>query len=178
MKKDLSVISQTHIILREVLKEEESKLLEFKSSMLYDKNKKCINNHLSLDVIKSIASFLNSEGGTLYVGISPDRDIIGLENDFSLLTKDKNFDGWQQYLSNLIRNHLGNLTFKSIITSPVQDDNKTIAKITIQKHFLPVYLKSTDENRQQKEEFYIRGLNAKQLLSQSEATQYILNHWD
>ena len=45
-------------------------------------------------------------------------------------------------------------------------------KITINKHFRPIFVKYVDENGQQKEEFYICGLDGKQLLSQSEAYQY------
>jgi predicted HTH transcriptional regulator len=164
--------------LQELLKQQEGKYLEFKSSMLYDKKTKCINNRLALAIIKSIASFSNSEGGILLVGVDPHRNVVGLENDFGVLTKDKNIDGWLQYLSNLINNNLEKLVFKSLDTQPLQENNKTVAKITIGKHFHPIFVKYLDESGQQKEQFYIRGINGKQLLSPSEVPQYVQSHWD
>jgi predicted HTH transcriptional regulator len=44
-------------------------------------------------VLKSIAGFMNTHGGTLLVGVADDGAIVGIEEDFAFLGK-KNVDGW------------------------------------------------------------------------------------
>jgi hypothetical protein len=166
-------------ILSNVLGRQESNNLEFKSSMLYDKGKNQMNNFLALDLVKAIVSFLNTNGGDVFVGIDPDSKIVGIENDFQYLGKNKNFDGWAQYLSNLISKHLNQITFSSITVGEIQDNStgKTVVRITMKRHFKPTFMKYVDDQGRQKEEFYIRGLNGKRLLSPEETYQYIFNHW-
>jgi hypothetical protein len=166
--------------LQDYLKQDECRLLEFKSSMLWDKgkNQKSANNYLALVIIKSIASFLNSEGGILLVGIDPKKAIIGIENDFKCLGKDKNFDGWQQYLSTVITNHLKQSVFDSFSVHPIHQNGKTIAKIIIKKHYEPVYVRYKDDKGQERVEFYIRGLNTRRSLDPEAIPQYIDKHWN
>jgi hypothetical protein len=115
----------------------------------------------------------------VFVGIDPDRIIVGIENDFQYLGKNRNFDGWAHYLSNLISNDLNQITFSSIMLEDIPDNStgKTVAKITMKRHFKPTFMKYVDDQRRQKEEFYIRGLNGKRLLCPEETYQYIFNHW-
>ena len=59
--------------------------LEFKSSFRWDLKQSCTNRQLENIVLKSLARFLNSHhGGTLFDGW-----IVGLENDFKTLKKNK-----------------------------------------------------------------------------------------
>lgn len=166
--------------LQEYLQENESHFLEFKSSMLWDKGKqRCSNNKfLVLQIIKGIDSFLNSDGGILLAGIDPDKGIIGIENDFKCLKKDKNFDGWTRYLSNLIENCLGRLIINSVSVKTIPHNGITVAKIITEKHPKHVFVKYTDDKGQQRCEFYIRGLNSKTLLNSEEIHQYIEKHWN
>jgi hypothetical protein len=167
------------MILTNVLGMLESNSLEFKSSMLHDKGKNQKSKFLALDLVKAIVSFLNSNGGDVFVGIDPDGKIVGIENDFQYLGDNKNFDGWTQHLSNLINNHLNQTTFSSMTAVEIPDNNtgKTVARITMQKHFEPTFMNYDDVGKQRKQEFYIRGLNGKRLLSPEEASRYIPDHW-
>ncbi len=130
-----------------------------------------------LPLIKSIVSFLNSEGGDIFVGIAPDKKVVGIENDFKYLGKNKNFDGWSQWLSNFISKHLNESVFRSITLNQTQYDLKAVARITMTRHFKHTFVKYIDDKGQQREEFYIRGLNGKRLLSAEETYEYIFNHW-
>ena len=46
-----------------------------------------INRSLEEIVLKTIAGFLNGDGGTLLIGVTDDKQIIGLENDYKTLKK-------------------------------------------------------------------------------------------
>ena len=97
--------------LAEAFRQNESKpegqKLEFKSSFLFDlktyertgeTKPHAINPH---SVAKTIAAFANSYGGILYVGVSDDRQTLGLERDYEIIKKYKgmkttlNFDTGQ-----------------------------------------------------------------------------------
>ena len=166
-------------LLVDVLGQDESKTLEFKSSMIYDKgkNQRSKNDFLALALIKAIVSFLNTDDGEVYVGIDPDRKVLGIENDFQYIGKNKNFDGWTGYLTNLISKHLNDSAFTSITIERIQDNNKTVARIAMVRHFRPTFINYIDDNGEHKQVFYIRGLNGKRLLSPEETYQYIFSHW-
>ena len=56
--------------------------------------------------MKSIAGFLNANGGLLIIGVNDDGEILGLHNDYWSL-KRRNKEGFQQRLVTLISNRLG-----------------------------------------------------------------------
>jgi predicted HTH transcriptional regulator len=67
----------------------------------------CIN----LKTFKTIVAFLNSDGGTLLIGVEDDGRIYGLENDFSLLGQKRSpIDLFEQELTSLICDALANLS--------------------------------------------------------------------
>jgi len=169
-----------HISLDYFLEQEESYFLEFKSSMLWNKaESKCAkDNYLRLQIMKAINSFLNSEGGTVIVGVDPDKGINGLQNDFSCLNKNRrNWDGWQQQLVNLIDTHLGLLVFDRIKIFPYEKNGLIVAIITVKKAARGVYMRYNVENGIEKVEFFIRAGNTKRRLDPEEANEYCRNHW-
>jgi hypothetical protein len=52
-------------------------------------------------VVKTVAAFLNSSGGTLGIGITDDGDICGLQHDLDY--KHQDLDGYQNWLTTLAR---------------------------------------------------------------------------
>ena len=70
--------------LAELVQKEEGPTLEFKSTLRYDLRINRVNMELEKAVAKTIAGFLNSEGGTLLVGVEDNNALIGIEADFHL----------------------------------------------------------------------------------------------
>ena len=68
---------------------------------------KTIREEVPFAIIKTIAAFLNSEGGILLVGVQDDGKICGIESDFNGFKDKKNWDGWSQHLVNLIKEKIG-----------------------------------------------------------------------
>lgn len=95
------------------LRQGENSAREFKSSLLYDYNRATavpstplqqLRSEIVLfSALKTIAAFLNSEGGVLFIGVSDDSLPIGLREDCSLMGC-PNFDAdkWQLELRNQI----------------------------------------------------------------------------
>lgn len=83
----------------------ESATLEFKSTLQWDVVQERVNKKLRLSVLKTIAAFLNSAGGTLVIGVEDDGHVYGLEND--LKSTGKSLDRFEQMLTSLISDRIG-----------------------------------------------------------------------
>jgi hypothetical protein len=153
--------------LNDLLHEEESDELEFKSSLRFDHKLEKMNKDLEYSVIKTIAAFSNTHGGTLLIGVSDDKKVIGLECDFKTL-KRKDVDGFTQHLANLIRNRLGDVIFDHISITIVPYQQKMICRIDVEQQEEPAFI--THGNQ---EEFYIRTVNMSISLPVMQAYSYI-----
>jgi hypothetical protein len=170
-------------IVSEIIAEGETTYVEFKPAIWYDygrarndPNYKLKREaHVSDNIVRTVAGFLNSEGGTLFVGVSDDGDSYGLEGDLSL-TGRKDWDGLENELNQLISQSVSNevCAAKVKISFPLFQ-NKKIAKIDIMKAVAPVFMKT--ESHQNK--FYVRIGNATNTMSVESAVNYISQHeWD
>jgi len=147
--------------------EEENQCLEFKSSFLWDKKKKEANKHIQHAVMKTIAGFMNTQGGTLLIGVNDNQEIMGLDEDIKNLKK-KDKDGFENFFNLVFTNMIG-LEFRNNIDfSFAELEGKEICIVNVKPSKKPVYIKN-----KKNEEFYIRAGNATHPLRISEATRYI-----
>jgi Putative DNA-binding domain len=133
---------------------------------------KVLEEKLQQEIVKTIAAFLNSEGGILLVGVEDDGTVSGIEKDFkSIHSNRKNLDGWLQYLVDMITNQIGPEFTQYIKVRPISYQNNTVAKIIVTKSGGPAYVEKKDV------EFYIRSLNTTRALNTKQANYYIVDHW-
>jgi len=55
--------------------------VEFKSTLRWDLRLETNSRDVTDSVVKTVAAFLNTSGGTLLIGVSDDRTVVGLEHD-------------------------------------------------------------------------------------------------
>lgn len=133
---------------------------------------KVLEEKLQQEIVKTIAAFLNSEGGILLVGVEDDGTVSGIEKDFkSIHGSRKNLDGWLQHLVDMITNQIGPEFTQYIKVRPISYQNNTVAKIIVTKSGRPAYVEKKDV------EFYIRSLNTTHALNTKQANYYIVDHW-
>lgn len=136
---------------------DEGENLEFKASMLLDlkhfddTGEKKIHDKGPHSIAKTIAGFANQHGGTLYVGIKDDtREILGLENDFQLLTYKKNSDGFLMKLKSAMESLLGKSDFYQCITERrilhLKND-KEICIIKVNPSKIPIVVTHNGKNQ-------------------------------
>lgn len=89
------------ISLEEALKKGECEKIEFKETLEIDVNTNAASQIVLKSALKTIAAFLNSSGGTLFIGVTDKQEIRGLERDFRIC-KNKNVDGFEQKLRDLL----------------------------------------------------------------------------
>jgi len=158
--------------VKELILNGESETFEMKSTLRYDVKEGMVNKKLEYVVAKTVSAFLNTEGGTLIIGVDDDDNILGLERDLKTLTKQNN-DGFELHLRQVIKKYLGDYFEKYIkVTFPKVDD-KEICKIQISRSGKPVFI--TFEGT---ESFFVRNGNASIPKNRQEQSEYEKIHWN
>ena len=133
-----------------------------------------VDKKIENSVLKTLAAFLNSSGGTLLIGVDDSKNILGLDIDFNSFPKGDKMDEFQKHFDNLIARSLGNRFQRYLKVEFPEIENKTICSVTIkEKSEEPVYI----VNETGQETFYIRRLASTIDLKTSEIVKYIKEHW-
>ncbi len=100
--------------LERFLASDETATLEFKASLRTpvgpprleeQRSPKELRRVLEREVIETLAAFLNTDGGTLLIGVKDDRTVIGIEVDYPNVSGSR--DGWRLTFDNLVSRDLG-----------------------------------------------------------------------
>ncbi|EKA7406929.1 N-6 DNA methylase [Vibrio parahaemolyticus] len=166
----------TEAFVKHLLKLNETKHIEFKQFFFLkhdqvfqeNANVKADENEQS-KVIKNIASFLNSEGGTLLLGVEDDARVIGIERELKKL-KIMKIEQYFKRIERKVVNQLGAKTSKLLSFDYVEIDEKTVAVIKCDKSPYPVF--------QNKKDFVIRRTAESEALYGQEMLDYIRVNFD
>lgn len=157
--------------IEELILAGESDTVEFKSSMRFDLREKTVNKKLEYVIAKTIAAFLNSEGGNLFIGIDDSQNILGLTDDINTLSK-KDTDGFELKLIEVIKNYIGGAYSSHIKISFPKFDDIQICHLKIAKSSKPVFIQYEG-----KEDFFVRTGCSSQPLGREEQSAYEKEHW-
>jgi type I site-specific restriction-modification system R (restriction) subunit len=120
-----------------LIKRGESKTLEFKSTLRWNlKDNRKDDKAITHAALKTIAAFLNTEGGDLLIGVADDGQVVGLEPD-QLETDDK----FLRHLAQVVRNGLGDRAGTCIDPNTQSIDGKTVCVVSCQRSPEPVFLR-------------------------------------
>ncbi|MEV4639506.1 ATP-binding protein [Actinoplanes sp. NPDC049548] len=106
-KEDVTLAEvQAKISLRELLSRPESAHLEFKSTSRWNIRSGKKDNAIEDAVLKTVAAFLNTEGGTLAIGVEDDGTVRGIAEDLQLCRN--SVDQYERWLmGNLLSDRIG-----------------------------------------------------------------------
>ena len=145
----------------------ESDVVEFKSSLRWDHRQKKCNKALEIVIVKTIAGFLNHDGGDLLVGVADDGSIVGLEDDYATLRK-KDRDGFELLLMQLVKNALGGDVCTLLHAVFQEIDGRDVCRVLIEPSERPVYVQH--EGRAW---YFVRTGNSTRELDTKEAIDHI-----
>jgi hypothetical protein len=151
-----------------IIEKGESDFTEFKSSLRWDMRQNEVNKKLEFVIAKTVCSFLNSEGGRLFIGVDDDKNILGLEHDYQTLKKGDS-DAFLLQFDQVVNNYLGKENHQFISAQIVNIDGKEVCVITADAASGPVFVNQ--------EEFFIRANASTQPMNMTEANNYIKSHW-
>jgi hypothetical protein len=149
----------------------ENAKVEFKSSARWDLRENKKNPAMEQVVLKTVAAFLNSDGGTLLLGVSDDGAVLGLEHDYQTLQK-KNADGYELFLGDLLLNHFGRDLSRNLKFSFHKVVGKQVCKVGVEAAPRAVWVKEGAD-----EHLYIRAGNSTRRLTTKEAIDYCNTRW-
>ena len=150
----------------------ESQRVEFKTSMRASEGKDPVPAKVLEKVIaKTVAGFMNAEGGTLLIGVRDDGEIAGLDADLRTVGR-HDFDGFEQAFVNVIKTRLGAQIVPLVRLDIVSSDAKEVAVVRCRPHTKPVYLHEGEAR-----EFYVRAGNTTQQMNVEQAHSYMATHW-
>jgi hypothetical protein len=161
------------VSLEDMIAEGESDELEFKSTLRWDIKEGAVNKKLEEVIVKTVAAFANSQGGTLLIGVEDDGTVLGLEQDFASLG-DVGRDKFELHLRNLLIQQFG----AGFVTRKVQIlfhevEGKEVCQVEVSPAKEPVILKVKDKSGQSIEKFYARSGNLSQEIPLSEMNAYV-----
>jgi len=153
----------------------ETSNLELKESFLWDVNLDEVNNDRLFDSAKAIAGFLNTQGGTLFVGISDSLEIVGLERDINS-TKGKSLDDLQLIVVDKLKKIIPGIDMTKIRLAFQEFNNLSICRIDVWPSDNAVFTERT-KNSQKVKEFYVREPGATKPYKDEEQASYILTRF-
>lgn len=162
----------------------EGSKIEFKETFLFDIKKfehapgRPINEYRSDAVIhsalKTIAAFLNTDGGVLFIGVCDQGTCKGIERDFALLEPTKrNADGWELDFRNQVvgRFHDGKVVSNYFAIDMLEIDAVRVARVRVSRRARISFLKSLKDGAHKA---YVRQGNNTRDLDLWELEDYVL----
>lgn len=154
----------------------ESTTIEFKSTARWNLVETKKDRTMEEVILKTVAGFLNAQGGTLLIGVNDAGEAIGLAPDYRTLKSGKqNRDGFELWLmGDLLLKELGNDLAPAISISFHLLNGQDICKVTLSPSPREVFVTLKDKNGQSKKLFFIRAGNSTRSLDDpSEMLNYI-----
>ena len=127
-------------------------------------------------VLKTIAAFLNTDGGTLLIGVEDEGGVFGLEKDISLLKENKqSLDGFELALRDLIASHLGAALSAAFVNIRFEKlDNQDVCVVEVSESGEGAFMEVVKGKGGQKElAYFIRAGNQTQALDVKEMHRHI-----
>lgn len=150
----------------------ESKTVELKSTF-----SKCLKDSappekLRESTLKAVAGFMNSIGGTIFLGVGDDKEIIGIEQDGFA----GDGDAYIRLINDKIKSHMSGFANTLVAVEIIKVQEKNVCSICVKKSPKPVYFKPSPKNNE--EHFYVRSDRQTNRLNMSDALSYIKQHFD
>ncbi len=149
----------------------ESDEIEFKSSFRYDYRLQKVNKALETVIMKTIAGFMNTQGGTLLIGVADDGSVLGIEADYNSLSR-KDSDGYTQLLMTSIADKIGTPACKLVKILFQLQEGKEVCRIIVLPSPIPVYVKDDNQHR-----FFVRTGSGTREMDIREAITFIKIKW-
>lgn len=148
---------QSFVDINELVKIGESDEIEFKSTLRVNLHTGERDPRMEHACLRTIAGFLNRDGGTLVVGVTDDGEPIGLDPD-----KFPNEDKMNLHFDNLIRDKIG-AQFSMYISPRFEEyDGVRVYIVECSRSRAPVYVKDANTDK-----FYVRtGASTTELAGQ------------
>ncbi len=149
--------------IRSLIRAGESTTLEFKSTMRTNLKTGKPGKEIEIAWLKTVAAFMNSDGGILLIGVDDSGRITGTAAD-NFASEDK----CRLHFKNMLNSHIGAEFTRFIHLKIVCIDEHTVLIVECERVRRPVFLSMGKQ-----EDFYIRSGPSSMKLSMSQMVKYL-----
>jgi len=146
-----------------LIREAEGHQLEFKETLEYDLNSRKKSPKALRSCLKTIAGFLNSDGGVLIIGISDEKKVTGIENEIHNLNI-SNDDKYELIIRNCLNNRFEPSPTGKVMINFNKHNNRKVCRLCVEPMTEVVYFDK---------EVFVRDGNKTQKLEGRSLTDWI-----
>lgn len=158
---------EASIDLQSLLQADENERVEFKETARVNVHTGAVDKQMERSVVKTIAAFMNSNGGTLVIGVHDGSgELHGLDRDVATLGR-KDLDGYEQLLRQLFNTSLGPENSSQIAISFPSLDGVVACVVRAPRSPRAVYTRNGSET-----DLFIRDGNTTRRLNSQETVRY------
>jgi len=158
--------------VEELLDSDEDEAVEFKSTARWDVREAKRNPAIEDAIVKTVAAFLNTEGGTLLIGVGPDQSLVGLGLDYPHV-KPPNGDGFVNWLTTHLLNALGGPAVMRTRARVVSHRGVEICRLDVARSSQPIWSRTSKGD----DVFFVRMNNSSRVLPESDLEAYFADRW-
>lgn len=152
----------------------ESDDIEFKQTARTNIHTNSRDPKVEMAIAKTVAGFLNGEGGTLLIGVADDGTVTSIEPDLPHM-KSHDLDRYELWLSDYLGRTLGttSLTFVDVTFDEMPEG--AVARVDVEPSDRPVFLDEPGGTKTA--DFYVRLGNSTRQLRTDEVLEYQRTRW-
>ncbi len=162
--------------VEELVKSEESQQLEFKTTTRRNIRTGEIDPKRVHVVVKTVCGFLNSEGGSLVIGVGDSGAVVGIEDDLATLGKNDE-DAYELFLRQALDNNLSAPTAATVKIKFHQIEGRVICELVVAPSGLPVFASPVKGEGPSGSQFWVRVGNGTKQLHGEDMVKYQQEHW-
>ncbi len=159
--------------IHELIAAGESARVEFKSSARFNYHSKARDERVEQVIVKTVAGFLNAEGGCLLIGVSDDGAVLGLAEDYQLM-KMPDRDRYELFLRDVLTKAMGAAATTTVTVEFSSIGHQEVCLLRIPPSSRPIFVVLGKEGAKQ---FIVRVGNSTRSLEVDEALAYCSRRW-
>lgn len=160
---DIDSDAPVSLSVAELIAGGETGAVEFKSTLRTNLHTGQVDEKIHLSALKTIAGFLNANGGTLLIGVADNGEVLGLSADGF-----PNEDKMSLHLVNLIKDRIGDVFLPYVHPHFEEQEDDRVLAIRCERGPKPAFIKDGGQQR-----FFVRGGNSTAELMGNSITDYV-----
>lgn len=158
----------------ELIRAGESAQVEFKSSARFNRHTGTRDEKIERVIAKTIAAFLNAEGGVLLIGVTDDGDVCGLADDYVLMKAPDN-DRFELWLRDMLVASIGATETARVGVEFETVRDAVVCIVRVPPARRPVFLRPTKGDAAPV--FVVRIGNSTRELAVDQTLSYCVDRW-
>lgn len=148
--------------------------VEYKASFEWDPRRGQKSADMRFGTLRTVAAFLNSDGGVLYLGVDDQGVPVGLEGDLALIEDASPCDVFEGRLREFVKNSFDPLPLNNVAVTFDEMEGKIVCTVSVSPAPGVTYLVHKDASGQRQESVFVRDGNRTIELKGRDRDQFVI----